>query len=110
MSWQRSNVQAAVMYLLERIAGGDTDARTKMVYEGLLDVLDPTRRTARLQRELAQASKASVPVQATRDRRHMIDRRGHNDRRLVNLGPPGGAERRSGADRRVNRDRRDRDE
>ena len=39
------------MYMRERMAAGATDVRTKAVYEGLLDVLDPTRRTARLQRE-----------------------------------------------------------
>jgi hypothetical protein len=106
MSWQRANIQAAATYLRERIAAGAADPRTKIVFEGLLDVLEPTRRTLRLQREMAHATKASVPVHATRDRRNTMDRRAHRDRRLNNLGPPGGAERRAGADRRAGRDRR----
>jgi hypothetical protein len=106
MNWQRSNVQAAASYLRERIAGGAADARTKAVYEGLLDVLEPTRRTTRLQKEAADSAKAAVTVHATRERRTYIERRGHHDRRLVNLGPPHGTERRSGRDRRAGKERR----
>src|SRR5437773_986339 len=51
MTWQQTNIQAAAAYLRERIAAGAVDARTKAVYEGLLEVLDPTRRAARVQRE-----------------------------------------------------------
>ncbi len=39
--WQRSNIQAAAAYLRERMAQGATDSRTKAIYEGLLDVLEP---------------------------------------------------------------------
>ena len=106
MSWQRTNIQAAAAYLRERMAAGATDARTKAVYEGLLDVLEPTRRAIRLQREAADAAKAAVVVAAERDRRSAADRRGHSDRRRANLGPPGGVERRKGGDRRAWRDRR----
>ena len=62
MDWQRTNIQAAAAYLRERIAGGATDIRTRAAYEGLLEVLDPKRRTLRLQREQAEAAKASAPV------------------------------------------------
>ena len=78
---------------------------TKAIYEGLLEVLDPTRRATRLQRELAAAAKAAVTVQEARDRRAMADRRRHDDRRQGILGNPTGAERRRGVDRR-SRDRR----
>lgn len=105
MNWQRSNIQAAAVYLKERISGGANDALTRAVYEGLLDVLEPTRRVTRFQREAADAAKAAVSVAATRERRARTDRRGQ-DRRRVNLGPPGGVERRSGLDRRARRDRR----
>jgi hypothetical protein len=105
MNWQRTNIQAAVSYLRERIAAGADDARTRAVYEGLLDVLEPARRNSRLQREAAEAARAAVKVQATRERR-ASDRRSHRDRRQVNLGPPGGVERRRGGDRRSGRDRR----
>jgi hypothetical protein len=107
MSWQQANIKAAAAYFRERIATGATDARTKAVYEGLLDVLDPPRRVTRLQRESAQAAKGAVSVQPERDRRAVPDRRSHRDRRLVNLGPPQGTERRRAAERR-SRDRRNR--
>jgi len=106
VNWQRANIQAAATYLRERISAGATDARTKAVYEGLLEVLDPNRRTLRMQREMADAAKASVPVHATRERRNTIDRRAHKDRRKTHVGAPGGVERRSGGDRRSGRDRR----
>src|SRR5438093_12089796 len=82
MTWQQANIQAAAAYLRERISAGATDPRTKAVYEGLLDVLDPPRRATRIQREAAQAAKAAVAVQAERDRRAAIERRSHRDRRL----------------------------
>ncbi len=106
MNWQRANIQAAVAYLRERISAGATDARTKAVYEGLVEVLDPNRRTQRMQREMASAATASVPVHATRERRNTIDRRAHTDRRKASVGPPTGVERRIGRDRRTGRDRR----
>jgi hypothetical protein len=104
MSWQRVNIQAAISYLREQMKG-DVDPRVKAVYEGLLEVLEPARRTVRLQREAAEAAKASVPVAVNRERRHRVERRG-SDRRLVNLGPPGSIERRKNPDRRAGADRR----
>ena len=105
MTWQRANIEAAAAYVRDRIAAGADDARAKAIHEGLLDVLDPTRVTARLQREAADSSNATDLVQPTRER-DPIDRRGRNDRRLVNLGAPRGKERRAGRNRRANRDRR----
>jgi len=102
-NWQRANIQAAASYLREVIARAPPDSRAKAVYEGLLDVLDPARRTARLQRERAAAA-AAVPVQAARERRATHDRRGTN-RRRENLGSPTGVERRQ-SERRTGRDRR----
>ena len=107
MTWQQANIQAAAAYLRERIAAGATDSRTKAVYEGLVDVLDPPRRATRMQRESAEAARAAVTVQTERDRR-AIERRCHRDRRLVNLGSPQGIERRRTPDRRSGRDRRNR--
>ena len=107
-TWQQGNIQAAAAYLRARIGAGATDAQTKAVYEGLLDVLDPPRRATRLQRESAMAAKAAVAVQAERDRRAQLDRRSYRDRRLVNLGPVRGVERRRTPDRRSGRDRRNR--
>jgi hypothetical protein len=105
VNWQRTNIQAAVTFLRERITAGATDIRTKAVYEGLLDVLEPARRTLRMQRELADAAQNAVAVQAARERRNQLERR-RRERRLANLGPPGGLERRRIPDRRAGRDRR----
>jgi hypothetical protein len=105
MSWQRTNIQAAATYLRERIAAGASDVRTKVVYEGLLEVLDPNRRTLRVQRELVAATKDSVPVPVERDRR-ASERRGYQDRRQINIGSPTGVNRRKGEERRKGRDRR----
>ncbi len=109
MSWQTVHIQAAATFLRERIAAGDSSPRTKAIYEGLLDVMDPARRTTRVQREMAAATKiaAAAAVKAERDRR-LADRRRPAERRKVNLGNPAGVERRSGIDRRTGKDRRDR--
>ncbi len=108
MTWQQANIQAAAAYLRGLIGVGATDARTKAVYEGLLDVLDPPRRASRMQRESAQAAKAAVAVKAERDRRAAAERRSQHDRRIANLGPPHGTERRRASDRRSGSDRRNR--
>ena len=105
MSWQRDNVQAAAVYLRERIAAGDNTPRTRTIYEGLLEVMDPMRRTSRLQRESLAAAKAAAA--AIKAERRATERRRLADRRRANLGSPTGAERRRG-DRRSGRDRRDR--
>jgi hypothetical protein len=105
-SWQRANIQAAASYLRELIAAGSSDPRVRSVYEGLLEVLDPARRTARIQRESASALPA-VAAAAARERRRGADRR-RADRRKINLGSPTGAERRSGTERRTGGDRRGR--
>jgi len=105
-NWQRANIQAAASYLRERMSGGATDPKTKAVYEGLLEVLDPTRRATRMQREAASSAQAAATVKPARERRASNDRRGRSDRRRVNLGNPTGVERRGGADRRTGRDRR----
>ena len=109
MSWQRANIQAAANYLREKMAASGSDVRVKAVYEGLLDVLEPTRRATRQQREMALSAKAAVAVKAERDRRER-DRRTGRDRRIAAaLGksdvPPAGVERRRG-ERRTGADRR----
>lgn len=103
-NWQRANIQAAATYLREVIAKTPTEARARVVYEGLLDVLDPSRRTARLQRERAASAAAAIPVSAARERRATHERRG-TERRKANQGSPTGVERRRG-ERRTGRERR----
>ena len=105
-TWQRAMIQATASYLRELIAQGATDARTKALHDGLLEVLDPARRSVRLQREMAGAAKAAAKVQEARERRTIADRRRHRDRRGTNLGSPTGLERRRQSDRRAGRTRR----
>jgi hypothetical protein len=106
--WQRATIQAAAGYMRERISKGADDAKTKAIYEGLLDVLDPPRRATRLQREMAVAARAAVIVKAASERRAAAERRRREDRRKLDLGSPTGAERRAGIDRRGSLDRRNR--
>jgi len=105
MDWERSAIEAAAAYLREMIEAGATDVRTQSVYEGLLDVLDPTRHATRIERT-ASADAVAAILHSMPDRRGRIDRRGRSDRRLINLGPPATGERRSGLDRRAITDRR----
>jgi hypothetical protein len=93
--WQRANILAALNYLkdLARI-GQNPQAQT--LAQGLMEVLEPSRRTIRLQREAAQA--ATAGAQAGRERRQR-DRRRSAERRTQQL-PYTGPERRTGRDRR----------
>ena len=99
--WQRANVLAAAQYLRDVIARRPDDVKGHVVYEGLLEVLEPARRTIRQQRELSEAARLSV---MSREKRTGIERR-RGDRRRVNLGSPGGerrkGERRGGHERRT---------
>jgi hypothetical protein len=97
--WQRANVMAAAGYLREVMKREPDNLRVKALYEGLLEVIEPTRRVLRQQREMAAAGAA------TKERRG-AERRAGRDRRQFGLGAPGGVERRSGHDRRSGRDRR----
>ena len=101
--WQRANIMAAANYLREQLAGTPDDFRLKSLYEGLLEVLDPSRRTVRIQRERHAAAQASAIVKMER---RLRDRRGGVERRKTAGTAPGGIERRSGAERRTGRDRR----
>ncbi len=99
--WQRANVLAAAQHIRELIVKTPDDTKARAVYDGLLEVLEPARRVARQQRELADAAKAAVRVREMRSGRE----RRASERRLVNVDPPGGQERRRG-ERRSGRDRR----
>lgn len=101
--WQRANIMAAANYLREQLSHSPDDLRLKSLYEGLLEVLDPSRRTARVQRTLASASGPGVNGRLERRAR---DRRSGGDRRQDKTAVPAGGERRSGQERRSGRDRR----
>ena len=53
MDWERAAIAAAADYLRDLIENGATDYRTKSVYEGLLDMLDPIRHAMRIQRAVS---------------------------------------------------------
>ena len=103
-AWQRANIVAAANCMREQIARTPGDAKLMAAYEGLLDLLDPSRVIARRQRE--QASAARQAAAALKAERRRIERR-TTDRRTMSHGSPG-PERRTGTERRSGRDRRGR--
>jgi len=100
--WQRTNVIAAANCLREHLARAPEDVRLRAAYEGLLDLLDPSRMLARKQREMANAARQAAVVKVERRRR---DRRAGGDRRQASAAAPG-SERRTGGERRSGVDRR----
>jgi hypothetical protein len=104
MDWEKGAIEAAADYLRELIDAGAADERTRSVYNGLVDVIDPTRYATRIQRALA-ADAALALVRAGLDRRNPVPRRRRAERRLVNADSLNG-ERRSAGARRIALDRR----
>ena len=101
--WQRTNVVAAANCLREQIARAPDDPKLRAAYEGLLDLLDPSRLLARKQREQAQAARQAAS--AVKAERRRLERRAA-DRRKMNLGPPDSLPERRKGDRRTVTDRR----
>jgi hypothetical protein len=99
--WQRANVLAAAQYVRELLLKTPADLKGRAVYEGLLEVLEPTRRATRQQREMADAAKAAARIRELRSGRE----RRAADRRKADMGAPKSGERRRG-ERRSGRDRR----
>ena len=98
-TWQRGNVAAAAAYLREVMTADPGNARAKALYEGLLDVLDPTRRATRQQRELSRPTGSDrVAERRSNDRRTGVERR-QKDLRIPEILDRRKAERR-GRDRR----------
>lgn len=104
-AWQREAILKAAQLLRDRFGNPPVDAPARSAHDGLLEVLDPSRRTVRLQKELSEATrKAALTEKAERRARE----RRAIDRRKVNLGPePGTPDRRKG-ERRTRADRRNR--
>jgi hypothetical protein len=95
MSWQRASIIAASSYLRD-IGRAGQNAQAQLLARGLMEVLEPSRRTVRIQREAAQAATAGAQSgheRRVRERRRSADRRKHV---IAHAGP----ERRTGADRR----------
>jgi hypothetical protein len=105
--WQREAILRAASFLRERFGGNPpADDGARLVHDRLLEVVDPTRRTVRMQREMTESARHAALTVKT-------ERRGNErrrvERRTQNLGPPSGTperrrgERRSGTDRRAKR-------
>jgi hypothetical protein len=98
-AWQREAIQKALQLLRDRFGNPPTDPQAKTVHDGLLEVLDPARRTVRLQKEMSEATRKAKekPERSGKDRRI-------KDRRKVDIGPPPGiSERRKGERRKGDR-------
>ena len=97
--WQRANITAAASYLREVLAREPDNGRVRTLHDGLLDVLEPTRRVLRQQRDMAV-------VAAIAKERRAVERRVGVERRQKHLDLPQELERRANAERRTGRDRR----
>jgi hypothetical protein len=89
--WQRANILGALNYL-KNIGRSGQSPQVLALAQGLMEVLEPSRRTIRIQREAAHA--ATAGAQSGRERRIR-----NADRRRQAI-PHSGPERRSGRDRR----------
>ena len=84
-AWQREAILKAAQLLRDKFGNPPADAAVKTAHDGLLEVLDPARRTMRLQRELSEATRKAALTENTE--RRQKERRA-SDRRKVNVGPP----------------------
>jgi hypothetical protein len=97
-SWQRDSILKAAQLLRDRFGNPPVDAQARSAHDGLLEVLDPARRTVRLQRELSEATRKAALTEKTE--RRARERRAA-DRRKANLGPPPGVPDRRKNERRT---------
>ena len=95
--WQRDAILKAAQLIRDRFGNPPIDPVAKLAHDGLLEVLDPARRTVRLQREMSEATRQAAST--ARAERRARERRA-NDRRKANQRPPSGVDRRTG-DRRA---------
>jgi hypothetical protein len=103
--WQREAILKAAQLLRDRFGNPPVDAQARSAHDGLLEVLDPSRRTVRLQKELSEATRKATMTE--RAERRARERRAA-DRRKVNVGPPAGTPERRKGERRTGSDRRTR--
>ena len=96
-SWQREAILKAAQLLRDRFGNPPVDAQARAAHDGLLEVLDPARRTVRLQKELSEATRKATLTERTE--RRARERRAQ-DRRRANLGPPAGSPDRRTSERR----------
>jgi hypothetical protein len=97
--WQRDAILKAAQLLKDRL--GEDDDQGRKARDGLLEVLDPARRTARLQKELSDATRVMAPPEKTERRQR---ERRTTERRKAGAGHvPDQPERRRGERRTAER-------
>ncbi len=65
--WQREAILKAAAVMREKFGNPPSDAAVRAAHDGLLEVLDPARRTVRLQKEMSEATrKAALTERAER--------------------------------------------
>lgn len=96
-AWQREAILKAAQLLRDRFGNPPVDGQARSAHDGLLEVLDPARRTVRLQRELSEATRKAALTEKTE--RRARERRA-NERRKANVGPPQGVPDRRRTERR----------
>jgi hypothetical protein len=101
--WQRDAILKAAQMICERFGDPPVDTAAKQAHDGLLEVLDPARRTVRLQREMSEATRKAALTEGAERR---VGERRASDRRRANLGPPPGEPDRRKGDRRAGERRR----
>ena len=94
--WQREAILKAAQLMRDRFGNPPVDPQAKMAHDGLLEVLDPVRRTNRLQKELSEATRKVLTERAERRARE----RRAQERRRAQVGPPPGVPERRKAERR----------
>jgi hypothetical protein len=99
--WQREAILKAAAFLREQYGNPPADAAALRAHDGLLEVLDPARRTARLQQEISEATRKAVQADKAERKALAAERRARErriaDRRKKDVGPPPElAERRKG--------------
>jgi hypothetical protein len=97
-AWQREAILKAAQLIRERFGNPPADPQARQAHDGLLEVIDPARRTVRLQKELSEATRKAALTEKTE--RRSKERRS-NDRRKVNIGPPPGVTDRRKGERRA---------
>ena len=58
--WQRDAIMKAAQLLRDRFGNPPVDAQARSAHDGLLEVLDPARRTVRLQKALSEATRKAA--------------------------------------------------
>lgn len=96
--WQRDAILKAAQLIRDRFGNPPVDPQAKQAHDSLLEVLDPARRTVRLQREMSEATRRAALTE--RAERRARERRA-SDRRKASLGPPTGLPERRKGDRRA---------